>query len=459
MKRQLVIKMAFLFAGILALGLVVGFTQGEESKAPPPLQTTSDCITCHITETPGVVTQWQKSKMSATLDCSICHGTAHVSANDVDKVLLPTPDTCKPCHSKQVTEFMASKHALAWTAMNAMPMVAHQPSAIVTADGFKGCSSCHKIGIKSAEEMADPDFIYGTASCDSCHTRHAFSKAEAQDPRACQTCHMGFDHPQWEMWSTSKHGTIWQIDGGSTRAPKCQDCHLANGTHTNMTAWGFLALRVPEDDPDWWADRVVILKAMGVLDENGEGTERLDAVAAAKIARLTKEDFDKERAKMVATCESCHAEGFVEQQISSSDDMIREADKMMAEAITIVNGLYKDGYLKAPEEWKYAPDLLQFYDSTSSIEHELFTMFLEYRQRTFQGAFHANPDYMYWYGYASMQNSLQFIKDEAANIRASQPAVKADNSGTDIIGIIALCIGVVALAAASLALYRKKPRG
>ncbi len=26
------------------------------------------------------------------------------------------------------------------------------------------------------------------------------------EPQACQTCHTGFDHPQWEMYSSSKHG-------------------------------------------------------------------------------------------------------------------------------------------------------------------------------------------------------------------------------------------------------------
>ena len=47
---------------------------------------------------------------------------------------------------------------------------------------------------------------FGFASCDSCHTRHTFSVKEAREPEACATCHMGFDHPQWEMYSTSKHG-------------------------------------------------------------------------------------------------------------------------------------------------------------------------------------------------------------------------------------------------------------
>ena len=38
----------------------------------------------------------------------------------------------------------------------------------------------------------------------------------------------------------------------------------------------------------------------------------------------------------------------------------------------------------------------------------------------FQGAFHMNPDYMHWYGWAPMKETLQKIKDEAAKLRAEK---------------------------------------
>jgi len=234
------------------------------------------------------------------------------------------------------------------------------------------------------------------------------------------TCHQGFDHPQWEMWSTSKHGAIWQIEGaGSTRAPTCQTCHMPGGDHAVMTSWGFLALRLPEDDKDWMADRATILQALGVLDAQGKPTERLDVVKAGKVARLTKEAFDAPRQKMMAVCRKCHSASYVRNEMETSDRVVKEADKLMAEAIRIAQGLYKDGVLKKPAGWKFAPDLLQFYDAKSTIEQELYVMFLKYRMRTFQGAFHANADYMHWYGWAPMNQALQAIKDEAARLRAA----------------------------------------
>jgi hydroxylamine dehydrogenase len=42
--------------------------------------------------------------------------------------------------------------------------------------------------------------------------------------------------------------------------------------------------------------------------------------------------------------------------------------------------MYRNGIVKKPEGWKYAPDLLQYYDAKTSIEQELCLIMLEYRQ-------------------------------------------------------------------------------
>jgi hydroxylamine dehydrogenase len=47
----------------------------------------------------------------------------------------------------------------------------------------------------------------------------------------------------------------------------------------------------------------------------------------------------------------------------------------------------------------------------------LFVMFLEHRMRTFQGTFHASPDYSMWYGWSEMQRDLTEINEMAAEIR------------------------------------------
>lgn len=388
-----------------------------------------NCVTCHRDLQPGIVKDWELSKHSQNdVTCSTCHGDAHQSAKDVARAEIPTPETCGQCHEDQVTQFSKGKHALAWAAMKAMPTFHNQPAAMT--DGQKGCGGCHKLGLKSEEEIKQlktDGAGFGLASCDACHTRHTFSVKEAKQPQACQTCHMGFDHPQWEMYSSSKHGVRYLLKQNGTlhaetAAPTCQDCHMQEGNHEVRTAWGFLAVRLPlPEDEQWKNDQVTILQALGVLDPAGKPTGRLDVVKGAQVARLTQEDFDKERNKMIKACGQCHSSNFAKEQLARGDEMIKEADHLLAQAIREIAALYKDGTLKKPASYSYDfPDLLTFHDAPTVIEQRLFEMHLKHRMRSFQGVFHANPDYANWYGWSEMQRDLTEIKEMAADMRAKK---------------------------------------
>jgi cytochrome c553 len=391
-----------------------------------PLLFAQNCVKCHTKVTPGIVNDWQLSKHSGNdVVCSDCHGSEHNSPSNVDKVSMPKPEVCATCHETQVNQYSKGKHALGWASMNAMPTIHMQPMALI--DGMKGCGSCHKIGLKSEEQIkqlkADGQ-QYGVASCDACHTRHLFSLEEARQPQACQTCHMGFDHPQWEMYSSSKHGVRYLLKQNgvlpeNTSAPTCQTCHMQEGNHEVRTAWGFLAVRLPlPDDEQWAKDQVTILQALGVLDLEGNPTPLLEVVKAADLARLTQEAWDTERNKMLETCSTCHSGNFAQLELEKGDNMIREADHLMAEAILIVAGLYEDGLIPKPDSYPYAfPLLLTFHDAPTVVEQKLFVMFLKHRMRTFQGTFHANPDYALWYGWSEMVLDLAEINELAEQMR------------------------------------------
>lgn len=408
--------------------LVAAEPPNSEAENP-----SAKCIACHREETPNIVEDWRLSAHSGVdVGCADCHGDGHQSEADVGKVRIPTPETCAECHETQVEQFKHGKHALAWAAMKAMPTFHWQPATLT--EGMKGCGGCHKIGLKSEEEirgLKQTSAGFGLASCDACHTRHTFSVKEARQPQACQTCHMGFDHPQWEMYSASKHGVraLLKQTGvlpENTPAPTCQDCHMQAGDHAVDTAWGFLAVRLPlPEDKQWAADRVTILQALGVLDPEGKPTARLEVVKAARVAKLTQEDWQAQRDKMLAACGQCHSENFAKEQLRQGDQMIREADRLMAEAIRIVAGLYQDGVLQKPDTYAHPfPDLLTFHDAPTVIEQKLFVMFLKHRMRAFQGTFHANPDYALWYGWSEMRRDLAEIKELAAELRAK--AAKAE---------------------------------
>lgn len=397
------------------------------TSAFAPRAGAQDCVKCHEKQTPQIVADWRLSKHRVQdVTCETCHGVDHIDDTDMARATLPTLDTCGACHEKRVVEFKKGKHALAWAAMKAMPTIHAQPVALV--EGMKGCGGCHKIGVKTQADLeaiaGEGGRLFGNASCDACHTRHSFSVKEARQPQACQTCHMGFDHPQWEMYSASKHGVRFLLTQNGTLpagtpAPTCQTCHMPEANHEVRTAWGFLAVRLPmPEDPQWAADRATILQGLGVLDPAGKPTARLEAVKAADLARLTQESWQAERGRMVTVCSQCHAASFAKGELKKGDDMIRETDRVMADAIRTVAALYKEGALEKPAgAGEGFPDLLTFHDAATPIEQRLFVMFLEHRMRAFQGTFHANPDYALWYGWSELRRDLTEIKAMAAELR------------------------------------------
>ncbi|MEA2115711.1 MAG: multiheme c-type cytochrome [Thermodesulfobacteriota bacterium] len=398
------------------------------------------CIDCHTKISPGQVQDWKVSKHSQEdVSCVDCHGDKHSTAEDYKNAQLPDEHVCAECHQDQFDSFAKGKHNFGWTSLNAIPATHFAPDELI--EGGRGCGGCHNMGIKSEaqkKEQLDKGYRYQNNSCDECHTRHSFSKKEANNPRACQQCHMGYDHPQWEMWSSSKHGARWfaKQNGdlpADAVAPTCQTCHLPDGTHENHTAWGFLGVRLPlPDDKQAADDRVTILMALGVLDpETGKPTPILDAVKAVDMVRLTQESWQKERDKMLKVCSQCHSEAYAKEQMDAGDTMFVKIDRLMAEAITTVAALYKDGIIKKPAGYPANyPFLLAFMhtngtawdkdlDKISYIDQVLLQMYMKHRMRAYQGFFHVNPDYAYWYGFAEMYKDLGEIKELAKVMRAT----------------------------------------
>lgn len=452
-------------SGFLFVLLGSGMSLANEDK----------CIGCHISVTPGIVKQHVNSPMANPkniddqVGCADCHGDDHQTNEDYAKATMPTAETCGDCHADQLEQHQSGKHNLAWFAMKSQ-IAWHSIPPALAKEGYRGCSGCHKLGQKGLVGVQDgnmgalkfdggkeeSEYRYGNSQCDACHTRHSFRKSEAADPRACSNCHMGFDHPQWEMFVSSKHGIIWQVeDQGKTpkgRAPTCQKCHLSEGNHSVSTPWGFLGLRIPtkenvlalikvapslekhlttlaaalpsgnydgvDDDPQWTLDRAIILQAAGILDENFQPTKRFVEVVVQGQAARGPEEFNKRRAEMKRSCNECHSKDYVQDFYDAGDQIIKESDHIYAKAISAVQGLYKDGILEKPEGWEVAPDLLQYYHAKTKVEQELYLIMLEYRQRAFQGAFHASNDYAHWYGWAPLNTAVNEILEEVAKMRA-----------------------------------------
>ena len=121
---------------------------------------------------------------------------------------------------------------------------------------------------------------------------------------------------------------------------------------------------------------------------------------------------------MLRICENCHSGIFAKKELEKGDQMIREADRLMAQAIRTVASLYSDGILTMPESYKQPyPDLLSFHDAPTTIELRLFEMFYKHRMRAFQGTFHNSPNHALWDGWSALVRDLTEIKSMAAELR------------------------------------------
>ena len=146
MRRLTIVTTLVLLA---ALPVIISGTFKDRG---PASSTASPCVECQTQVTPGIVTDWAVSKPSGMgVDCSVCHGGEHTTADDAGEAAIPTPQTCSVCHAERVEQFSAGKHALAWAAMKAMPTTHMAPMALI--EGMKGCGGCHKIGLKTEQEI------------------------------------------------------------------------------------------------------------------------------------------------------------------------------------------------------------------------------------------------------------------------------------------------------------------
>ena len=163
------------------------------------------CLDCHATATPTLVSAWKVSRHTAhDVGCADCHGKDHSNIFEVKGAVSAA--VCGSCHAKEVREFDRSLHDIAMDTLRTDSRF-NRLSPVMK---DLGCNGCHQIGAHF------PDGSRG--KCNSCHSGHMFSAAEAREPQACATCHTGADHPHMEM-SRQAFRAQGQILGAERNSP------------------------------------------------------------------------------------------------------------------------------------------------------------------------------------------------------------------------------------------------
>ncbi|VAX11694.1 Hydroxylamine oxidoreductase (Fragment) [hydrothermal vent metagenome] len=361
----------------------------ESVKTVPGVFNGEECVSCHTAVTPGIVNDWRKSRHSQAdkkVYCADCHG------NDHQNLHMPTPTVCATCHKTQHREFVDEKrfgfpsHALAMErALDAKHFV-DKPKAEVTA-----CLQCHSIATK----------------CDSCHTRHRFSAAEARRPEACISCHSGPPHPDDETYFNSAHGQIYLKEGsdwdwskplrkGNYKAPTCAYCHMDEGKHqvADKSIWGF-------------------------------GIKQVNPLSSGNEVK---------RNKWVKLCSDCHEPDWARQKLSEMDVERKRAWKKLYAAEKILKTLRTNKQLhpdinhRPPYPGDRENSLLQrerigFFDGQASafynvspIERDYFEMWYFDNLGAYKGAAHGDAEFVRK-GHAAMDAALKNIRRNADVLR------------------------------------------
>ena len=407
----LVAGLSFVIAAI-GRSLIVG--HGE--RAPVTLDSGNACVACHSQTTPGIIEQYRRSTMAAAnVTCENCHevdagypgGVAHHGTTILS---VPTTAKCATCHQNEVAQFNQSRHGLpAYVAMwgasglteaqlaiyESIPEGSFNPdrmrNALFEKEGRAitkfACSGCHDIGAPAADGSI--------GQCQDCHLRHEFSLAQARKPETCNHCHIGPDHPQYEIYIESYHGIAymtggddwnWHAEPGSLTvsdfpAPTCATCHIS----------GF-----------------------GGASTTHDVGERLTWYLFAPQSQR-RPAWQDNKTRMQAVCRECHSQSFIEGFYLDADalteainERVQRSDETIAPALEA--GLLTDEPFDQPIDFVHF-DLWHHWGRTAKF-----------------GAWMGGPDYVQWHGAYEILRGQAELEDMVRQLL--EEALSATENGT-----------------------------
>jgi hypothetical protein len=389
--------------GLVLLAMAIGdsLVAGEpEPQAVNVLAESEDeCVVCHRRTTPGIVEQYSRSTMAAAeVVCEDCHevpaGYPAAVAHEGTYVLnTPSTEMCDACHTQEVAQFLQSRHALpayvAFAGATELPpalleQYAAVPEARVDSDALQmrnalyaiegpaitpfACENCHNIGLPHADGSV--------GQCQKCHIRHEFSLEQARKPETCNHCHIGPDHPQWEIYQESYHGIAymtggedwhWQAEAGTLSvedfpAPTCAICHMSGFGATGTThdvgdrlTW-YLFAPISDRRPTWQDNKV----------------------------------------RMQAVCQECHNDEFVEAFYSAADEATAAVNEWVRQSDELVAPI-KDQIAAVPFD--------------EPIDFTYFELWHHWGRTAKFGAWMNGPDYTQWHGIYELLSDLAELEE------------------------------------------------
>lgn len=361
---------------------------------------TQKCISCHEESdiAPVIVRQWEQSAHARSgVGCYECH---IAEPDEVDAFehygatisIIVSPKDCALCHEQQVEEFDGSHHARGGQILGSLDNVLGEVVEGVPVANA-GCKQCHGSEVKVLEGgkldpttwpntgigRLNPDGSKG--SCTACHSRHAFSPMLARQPENCGKCHLGPDHPQYEIYTESKHGIAfrafihrmnlssdrWVLGIDYDAAPTCATCHMSAA------------------------------KGLPLTHDIGR---RISWTLRPEVS-FKLDNWEQRRENMKTVCRNCHTPDYVDGFYKQFDDVIGLYNEKFAKpAQAIMKKLREEGKINETP-----------FDE--EIEWMYFFLWHHEGRRARHGASMMGPDYTQWHGFYEVAHRfyIEFIPE------------------------------------------------
>jgi hydroxylamine dehydrogenase len=394
----LVAVIVVLGAALIIMAIGRSGTQVEALQVNALANSDNACVVCHRRTTPGIVEQFGHSTMAeANVTCQQCHEVKsdYPGAEEHEGTyVLATPTTamCEKCHTTEVAQYYQSRHSLpAYVAFagskdlspqflamyEKIPEGSYSPdksrNAIAAIEGPDmtpfTCETCHNIGRPAADGSV--------GQCQKCHLRHEFNREQARKPETCNACHIGPDHPQWEIYHESPHGIAystmghtwnWEAEAGTLTvndfpAPTCAICHMS----------GF-----------------------GTSGTTHDVGDRLTWYLFAPISDR-RPSWQDNKVRMQGVCMECHNQDFLDAFYTAADtatehvnEWVKQSDEMMAPL--------------------QAQNLLTAAPFDEPIDFTYFELWHHWGRTAKFGAWMQGPDYSQWHGAYELISDLAELR-------------------------------------------------
>ena len=351
--RMLIVSLVAVII-VIGLSLVVmvigrsGSSSAVEEEVNALANSDNECVVCHTRTTPGIVDQYGHSTMAAAeVTCEDCHEVdsdypGAIEHEGTHVLNQPTTAMCETCHEAEVAQYNRSRHGLpSYVAYAGQEVLTPEQLALYQAipeggysdDKIRARNSLHaiegeaitKFACESCHDVGKPALDGSVGECQKCHLRHEFSLEQARKPETCNACHIGPDHPQWEIYQESPHGIAYAVDGDNWHweaepgtldtvdfpAPTCATCHMS----------GFGATGTTHDVGD-----------------------RLTWYLAAPISSR-RPVWQENMTRMQGVCTECHNSNFIETFYTDADAAVERVNEWVIESDEIIAPLKEHGLL------------------------------------------------------------------------------------------------------------------